>query len=133
MKNAFLSIAGCFLMIGCASLSSQDAVKDFIPGTYVRPINDTIYDKTYVIGMDTLHIKKQTESGSETYQVDQGSRFQRTMDGNPQPEEYKVKTWTGSYQDADKTLLIKSTGKTIAFDIKNRLIKLDEKEYKKIE
>ncbi|WP_207515946.1 hypothetical protein [Longitalea luteola] len=142
MKNITLSLAVAVLVYACnegsgqgqqAEESSQNAVINFIPGMYVRSFYDSIYETTNVRGVDTLRIKRQTETGSETFQVDRSKRFTRTADGKTLPESFSTETWTTSYQPSDKTLYIKNTGGTIAFDVKNKLLKIGAKEYQKIE
>lgn len=133
MKNTLIVATLFLFLVSCSSLSSTDAMKDFIPGTYVCPFTDSIYETTFTKGVDTLHIARQTASGSETYQIDRSKKFIRTVEGKVLPEEYKRETWTGSYQPTDKTLFITNTGGTIAFDVENRLAKIGKIEYKKIE
>jgi hypothetical protein len=133
MKNALFFSALTIFAIACDSTSGGDAVRDFIPGTYVCPFKDSIYATTNVVGIDTLRIARQTGSGSETYQIDRSKRFTQTEDGTKLPEKFETETWTASYQEADKTMYIKNTGGTIAFDVKNRLLKIGKKEYRKIE
>ena len=58
MKNITLIFAFTLLVTGCGSMYNQDTVKDFIPGTYVRSFNESIYENTSVGGEDTLRIKK---------------------------------------------------------------------------
>jgi hypothetical protein len=133
MKNAlFFSVLSIFA-IACGSTSSDNAVKDFIPGTYVRSFNESIYDSTSVGGDDTLRIKKQTESGSETFQIDRSTRIARIKEGQKQPDKYETETWTGTYHESDKTLFMANTNGTIAFDVKNKLLKMGKMEFKKIE
>jgi hypothetical protein len=133
MKNVHQVIAIALFAAGCGNISSHDSVKDFIPGTYARSYYDSIGIKTSVGGDDTLRIKKQTESGSETFQVDWSTRTERTWDGRKEPVKYHKETWTCSYRESDKTLYNNHRGGTIAFDVKNRLLKIGASEYRKIE
>jgi hypothetical protein len=142
MKNITLTLAIAVLVYACSDGSTQEqqaeelnqnAVINFIPGTYVCKFYDSIYETTNVRGVDTLRIKRQTESGSETFQIDRAKRFTRTEDGKTLPESSTSETWTASYQPSDKTLYIKNTGGTIAFDVKNQLLKIGSKQYQKVE
>ncbi len=67
MKDITLSLAIIPFLTACGSTTSDNAVKGFIPGTYVRSCNKQIYENTSVGGNDTLHIEKQTQAGSETF------------------------------------------------------------------
>ncbi len=133
MKNITPVLSIALIIAGCGSVSRQDAVKDFIPGTYVRSFNESIYESTSVGGDDTLRIKKQTESGSETFQVDRSTRIARIKEGQKQPDKYETETWTCTYRESDKTLYSTNTGSIIAFDVKNQLLKMGKMEFKKIE
>lgn len=133
MKNLHLLIAICLLAIGCSSIVHKDEVQEFIPGTYISAFTDSVFTNTYTIGFDTLRIAKQTTSGSKTFQVERSLKYTRTVDGKEQPTEAKHETWTASYQPADKTLNVTTTGGTIAFDVKKAMAKIGSKEYKKIE
>lgn len=133
MKNSHLFVAALLFFIGFFQIACKDDVQTSIPGTYYCAFKDSIYENTYVTGFDTLRIVKQTTSGSETYRVDRFLRFTRTVDGETQPEEAQHETWTGSYEASDKTLYIKNTGKSIAFDTNKKLANIDSKVYVKLE
>jgi hypothetical protein len=133
MKKAHVFIGCCLMIFFCACVSTDDTVKPEIEGTYCRPFRDSILTETYTVGYDTLHIFKQSASGSETYQVDRTMKFTRTIDGVTNPEETKQESWMANYEPADKTLYIKNTGKSIAFDVKNKQAIIGTKKYTKIE
>jgi hypothetical protein len=133
MKNITLIFPIALFVTACGSMSSDNAVKDFIPGTYVRSFNDQVYENTGVSGSDTVRIKKQTESGSETFQIDRSTRISRVKEGQKLPDKIETETWTGSYRESDKTLYITKSGNVIAFDVKNHLLKMGKNEFKKIE
>ncbi|WP_205514335.1 hypothetical protein [Longitalea arenae] len=66
--------------------------------------------------------------------VDRSTRIARIREGKKQPDKYETETWTCTYRDSDKTLYSSTnTGSVIAFDVKNRLLKMGKMEFKKIE
>jgi hypothetical protein len=133
MKKTHVIICYCLMVMIYSFASCTDNVKLEIEGIYASPFRDSIDENSYTVGVDTIRIFKQTASGSETYQVDRSMKFTQTIDSVAQPEQTKQESWMASYMPADKTLYVKNTGKSIAFDVKNKLAIIGSKKYKKIE
>lgn len=122
-----------FTFVFCAITACTDdttAVKDFIPGTYVAKYHDSLSPTANVDGVDRLQISKQTEAGSETYEIVRINTFTRTMDNQVQPQKTQTETWVGLYDENSKTLATRN-GKTLAFDLKNNVLFVGSKEYQK--
>lgn len=142
MKNITLTIAIAVLVYACTDGPTQDqqadkisenAVLEFIPGTYVRAFAQDISENTKSSGNDTLRITKQTEAGSETFFVKRSTLIRRMLDGKKEPDQSRSADWTASFREGDKTLYVNNTGVVIAFDIKKRVLLMDNNEYNKIE
>lgn len=111
----FICIVAAFLFTGCTS-SESDAIKDFIPGTYIRSAQ-TEFGKAY----DTLFITLQNKSANE-YKIQRRWRYDRVLDGKPLEPEYKITETSGLY-DVEKNLLQETeTLEFFSFDTKNKLM-----------
>ncbi|MFB9843938.1 hypothetical protein [Mucilaginibacter ginsenosidivorans] len=92
-----------------AACSNKQQVRDFIPGTYVNQAQSA-----YSIASDTLLLIPDEHAGN-LYQVVRGTGFQRIRDGKLQPKEYKVKTFSGVWDEAKQILQITQDGSILVF------------------
>ncbi len=121
----FISFVAAFLFVGCSSAES-DAIKEFIPGTYIRE-TQTEFGKAY----DTLVITLQNKSANE-YKIQRRWKYDRVLDGKPQEPEYKITETSGLY-DGEKNLLQETeTLESFSFDTKNNLMFNGANKYTKL-
>lgn len=132
MKTVFFALAVSIIAVACESANST-AVEKFIPGTYVCNFYDSLTTTSNIRGVDSLIIKKETAAGSDSYEIKRLVSYKRMMDSIPEPEEQKSETWTGIYDKENKVIKTAPSGKILAFDMENRVLKIDGKVYKKTE
>lgn len=130
MKTLLFLMITISLIFGCTDIDSS-TVEDFISGTYVSSFHDSITATAHVIGNDTLVISKQTQSGSETYQIVRTAKFKRMLDSIAQPEESDTDTWTAFYNKEQKVLTTQD-GVVLSFDIEKRLALMGARTFQKI-
>ncbi len=111
----FISISVLFLLASCSS-SESDAIKEFIPGTYIR-FSQHEFGKEY----DTLVISLQNESASH-YQILRKWRYERVLDGKSIEPEYKQEKSSGIYNPAKKFLQETETLDLFTFNIEKKLL-----------
>jgi len=111
----FFLLIAAFVLFGCSS-SESNAIKDFIPGTYIRSA-ETEFGKAY----DTLVITLQNKSASE-YKIQRRWRYDRVLDGKPIAPEYKVSETSGLYDGEKKILQETETLEFFTFDVENRFL-----------
>lgn len=115
------------IMISCGN-SHNTALKNFIPGTYV-----TAYEGTYSIGNDTIEIRQQGDSETNTYLIIKRNAYQRKQKGTVKENiNYKSSTWTGIFDENKKTVTVSKNGRTILFDIDQNEMKMGITVYKKL-
>ena len=109
MKELLIPVAA-LLIIGCGLIRTQDKVKDFIPGTYIRfSIHE--FGKEY----DTLVISLQNASANE-YKIVRRWKYERMIYGKVMEPEYKIKVTTAIYDMEGKVLREAVTGKIYSID-----------------
>jgi hypothetical protein len=111
----FISIIAGFFLAGCSSTES-DAIKAFIPGTYVRS-SQTEFGKTY----DTLVITLQSKLANE-FKIQRRRKYDRVLDGKLIEPEYKITETTGLYDSEKKTLQETETLEFFTFDMEKKLL-----------
>lgn len=92
-----------------AACSNKQQVRDFVPGTYVNQAQSQ-----YSIASDTLLLIPDEHAGN-LYQVVRGTGFQRIKDGKLQPKEYKIKKFSGVWDEAKQTLQLTQDGSILFF------------------
>jgi hypothetical protein len=127
MKTQLAILGLLFVILIACNESASDEVKSFIPGTYSRHYTDEFTDS-----YDTVEIKLVTSGGSEGFEISKRMRFQKTIDGQQTPVDYKTETWFGNYDKDAKTVYIPKSGKTIYFDPEKNELKMGTEPYKKI-
>ncbi len=116
MKSLFfVSISVLFLLASCSS-SESDAIKEFIPGTYILASQNE-FGKAY----DTLVISLQNKSASQ-YQILRKWRYDRVLDGKPIEPEYKQEKSSGIYNPETKVLQETETLELFTFDPEKKLL-----------
>lgn len=101
------------------------AVKDFMPGTYARRVQNEFSE-----GCDTLVI---TGLGNEAYGIEHRMSYRRIREGKPLPEERKVEKWTALYDE--KTVALRETkrGRVLTFQPEQNTLFVGGSEYKKVQ
>ncbi len=126
MKSLFfVPISVLLVLTGCSS-SESDAIKEFIPGTYIRSSQNE-FGKAY----DTLVISLQNNSASQ-YQVLRKWRYDRVLDGKPIEPEYKLTRSSGIYDKEKKVLQETETLELFTFDIERKLLFNGTNQFNKI-
>ena len=126
MKSLFfVPISVLLVLTGCSSPES-DAIKEFIPGTYIRSSHNE-FGKAY----DTLVISLQNNSASQ-YQVLRKWRYDRVLDGKPIEPEYKLTGSSGIYDKEKKVLQETETLELFTFDIERKLLFNGTNQFNKI-
>ncbi len=105
MKTTLVSMV---LLMGC-QLSGGDTVRSFIPGTYVKTIN-----QEFSTGNDTLFISLISNPGNN-YQIVRHTSYRRIIDGKVLPVENEMEKSTGIYNRIDKVLNETREGSIISF------------------
>ncbi len=111
----FISISVLFLLARCSS-SESDAIKEFIPGTYIR-FSQHEFGKEY----DTLVISLQNESASQ-YNILRKWRYERVLDGKSIEPEYKQENSSAIYNPETKVLQETETLDLFTFNIEKKLL-----------
>jgi hypothetical protein len=112
------------LLFACNSKNQQ--VTAFIPGTYVNQAQSD-----YSIASDTLLLIRDEHSGN-LYQIVRGTGFQRIKDGKLGPKEYKVKTFSGVWDEAKQTLQLTQDGSILVFQPDARTLTVGTAIYHKL-
>lgn len=116
MKALFYCCISVFLLLLSCSTAESDAIKEFIPGTYIRSAQ-TEFGKAY----DTLVITLQNKSANE-YKIQRRWKYERVLDGKHLEPEYKVTETSGLYDGEKKLLQETETLEFFSFDTKNKLM-----------
>lgn len=117
----FVSIT--VLFAACQTISS-DPVRNFIPGSYVRSVGDE-----FSRGSDTLVLR---QLQGNTYEIIKRSGIIRIREGQEQPFEHKIETWTGIYDEKDQVIHEQRKGKLISFVPKENKLLVGSSAFKKI-
>lgn len=111
------------LLISC-SHHADEAVKDFIPGTYERTV-----DNEFSKGIDKLIV--QYKQGN-VYTIEKRSQVVRIRNGKLLPVKYDTVTWTGIYDAKDMVIYEQQKGKVISFVPKENKLLVGGTEYRKV-
>ena len=125
MKLLFVMLHIFLYPIACNS-SKTDAVRSFIPGTYVR-FSDHEMRKEY----DTLKIEMLSDAGNN-YRLTRSSSFQKRLDGQVFPWEFEKEEWTAIYDASKRVLQETKKRKVISFVPERNILFAGTTKYKKI-
>jgi len=129
-KNVYSYLLGLSILLAVASCKNgaSDSLKSFIPGTFVRGINNE-----FTTGSDSLVISVLDEGGG-TYLVSHRSGYQQRIDGKLLPPGYKTEKWTATYDQEHHQLQVQPQGKTFTFlPEKGILVTNGGTEFKKVQ
>jgi len=116
MKALFLTPLSVLFLLGGCSPYESDAIKEFIPGTYVRAAQHE-----FGIEYDTLVITLQNKSARQ-HDILRKWRYDRVLDGTPLEPEYKQQKTSGLYNAAKKVLQETETFELFTFDPEKGLL-----------
>ena len=126
MKKLFLFIIIAeFVFAACGNLQT-DKVRGFIPGVYVKEINDE-----YTKGKDTLIISI-IDKKSGSYTIVRKTTYQQFIDGktlSPKNDRHK---WIAIYIPDTKQLKEQNQGRVFSFSPDKALLSMGSSEYRKI-
>jgi len=117
----------CLVALLCA-VCNTGSKKSFIPGSYVRYAELKHDEDSHTRLYDTLEIVR----SGKLYRVSRRYKAFKVLDGKTLEPEYKVRHWTGQYNDATGTLLVNERGKVISFYRESNTITMGGLVYKKI-
>lgn len=115
MKTTLLILLATAIISGC-SISSNDEIIEFIPGTYVRT-GQNEFGKEF----DTLVISIQNPAAKE-FKIQNRWRYIRQVEGEANVPEYKVKETSGIYNTETKLLEEAETLEHYSFDMKEKVL-----------
>lgn len=114
------------LLLGCATSTSKDEIKEAIPGTYIRASQHEFGTEH-----DTVVISLQNEAANE-YSLTRKWKYERVLDGKAIEPEYKNTTTTAIYDANGKLLKETQTGDTYTFDAKQGTLFAGSTKYQKL-
>lgn len=119
------------LLIAVAVISScsnpvADRVRDFIPGMYIKEINNE-----FTKGMDTLVFEVMDESGG-VYSIKRRTGYQQTIDGRVLSPQHKEESWTAVYDEKTHQLMEQQKGRVFTFLPDRDKLSMGSSEYRKI-
>lgn len=125
MKQLITVLVIAAFVVGCSD-SQADKMKDFIPGVYIKTI-----DNEFTKGMDTLVIDVLDKTAG-SYSIRKKSSYQQVIDGRQLSPQYKVENWTALYDKEINQLMEQRKGKVLSFLPEENKLSLGGSEYKKI-
>lgn len=118
----FLLAAG-----GLAACNQSSDIQKFIPGTYVN-----YAEGEFSIAYDTLVIQADPQQKG-TYRIQRKSAYQRIEGDSLQPKVHKKENWTARYNAETGSMQETRHGKVITFYPKDGILKVEKREYQKID
>lgn len=125
MKHFITALVIAVFVSSCSNLQA-DKVQDFIPGVYVKTIDDE-----FTKGMDTLMIDVLDKSAG-SYSISKKMSYQQVIDERPLSPQYKLENWTAVYDKDTHQLMEQRKGKVLSFLPEKGKLSLGGSEYKKI-
>lgn len=123
----FITVLVIAAFVSSCGDTPSGKVKDFVPGVYVKTINDE-----FTRGMDTLAIEPLDENAG-SYSIVKKMGYVQTIDGKQLSPQYKVENWTAIYDENTHQLMEQRKGKVISFLPDGDKLSLGSSEYQKIE
>ncbi len=121
--KVYVMIVFASILFSCQP-DSVSAIKDFIPGSYIRP-----FKTEFATGMDSLVLQ---EESTNHYVITKYSRYARIVNEVEQPEEKHLQKWAGVFDEKDKVIREFRGGKVIHFNPKENKLLVGTTEYKKV-
>lgn len=125
MKQLFTVLMITAVISSCSNLAA-DKVRAFIPGMYIKEINDE-----FSKGMDTLVFEVVDETGG-VYSIKREMGYQQTIDGRELSPQHKEESWTAIYDETTHQLMEQQKGKVFTFLPDQGKLSMGSSEYKKI-
>ena len=126
MKELFqLFLVATYLLTACND-KHENKVRDFIPGTYVKEIN-----QEFATGMDTLIIETLDEAAS-SFTIVRRSGYQQMIDGRKLTPKNEVHKWTALFDAETNQLKEQNKGRVFTFSPEQNLLTMGSSEYRKI-
>jgi hypothetical protein len=113
-----------YILCNVYSSCNPGNTKDFIPGTYVREVNNE-----FSTGKDTLVI---ATINDRAYTILHKGSYQRIKDGELLPVKSMSENWSVTYDDHKQILIEAKRGKVISFDPARNILFVGSSLYKKI-
>jgi hypothetical protein len=114
------------LALGVAACNPSKKTTDFIPGTFVNHA-----ESAYSIADDTLVISAD-RGNSNSYHIIRRTGFQRKNGNRVQAPQYKVKTYTGIWNEQQQTLQLTANGVLIIFHPDETRLSIESSIYSKL-
>ncbi len=115
----------CLLLLSSCVLW-DDNIKEFIPGMYVKQ-----FQQQYASGSDTLVITTQDET-TNRYNIERHLSYIPVHDGKVLSLQNETAAWYGIYNKDDKQLIVRPSGKIIAFSPEKNCLYIGTSVYKKV-
>jgi hypothetical protein len=127
MKTKVISMQIAFAVFASCSISGgTDAIKSFIPGTYVMWSDDEVSKVK-----DTLRISKLSAEGN-SYIILRNTSYRRIINKKALPAEHKSVKWIGVYDNQQKVMRETSKGKVFTFIPEKDVVLVGTTAFKKI-
>ena len=124
--NYFLLLPLFLLLIGCGESATDNALQEYIPGTYTRQSVGE-FGKSW----DTIIISLQNKEAKQ-YKITRRWKYDRVLDGKPIEPEYKVTETSGTYNPETKALQETETLDFFTFDPVKKLLFEGSNQFNKI-
>ncbi|MES2648078.1 MAG: hypothetical protein V4717_14470 [Bacteroidota bacterium] len=124
-KQLLVQLVTAIFVSSCSTLQS-DNIKTFIPGVYVKEIN-----QEFAKGMDTILISV-LDASNNKFKVINNSSYQQSIDGKLQPLKNENHVYMAAYDDKSKELHILNKERTFTFYPDQNKMQMGKSEYNKI-
>jgi hypothetical protein len=125
MKQLFKVLMVAAVISSCSG-PAADNVRAFIPGIYIKEINDE-----FSKGMDTLVFEVMDETGG-VYSIKRRTGYQQTIDGKQLSPQYETESWTAVYDEKTHQLMEQRKGRVFTFLPDQDKLSMGSSEYRKI-
>jgi len=122
----FIKISVCLLLYGCNTLSENDAIQEYIPGTYIRYSQHEFGNEH-----DTMVITLQNKISRE-YKLVRKWKYERKLDGKDIEPEYKSFATSAIYDEKNRLLQEVQTGGSYTFDTRQNVLFAGTTKYLKV-
>jgi hypothetical protein len=126
MKLLLIMLFAIIILLSSCSNAESDAIKDFIPGTYIRSA-----EHEFGAEHDTVIISLQNKSANE-FKLIRKWKYERVLDGKPIQPEYKSTSTSAIFNNENKMLQERETADTYSFDPKQKAMFAGTTKYLKL-